>query len=79
MRSSELECIHGVGHSGNVHGCDGCCAIIAIPAMEKHEQRMLEVFDEVIDHLWHKPSAGADHAKSLIRHNMRSFGVERLS
>ena len=25
MRAGELDCIHGVGHSAGVHGCDGCC------------------------------------------------------
>lgn len=25
----ELTCTHGVGHSGDIHGCDGCCSIIA--------------------------------------------------
>lgn len=25
MRAGELECLHGVGHSAGVHGCDGCC------------------------------------------------------
>ena len=25
MRQGELECIHGVGHSAGIHGCDGCC------------------------------------------------------
>jgi uncharacterized alpha/beta hydrolase family protein len=25
MREYELDCIHGVGHSAGLHGCDGCC------------------------------------------------------
>ena len=25
MREYELECIHGIGHSAGIHGCDGCC------------------------------------------------------
>lgn len=25
MRTGELDCIHGVGHSAGIHGCDGCC------------------------------------------------------
>ena len=25
MRAGELECLHGIGHSAGVHGCDGCC------------------------------------------------------
>ena len=28
MRVGELECLHGVGHSAGVHGCDGCCTPI---------------------------------------------------
>ena len=28
---SELHCIHGVGHSGGIHGCDGCCSEIFPP------------------------------------------------
>ena len=28
MRVGELECVHGVGHSAGVHGCDGCCTPI---------------------------------------------------
>ncbi len=31
MRQGELECLHGVGHSAGVHGCDGCC----IPLVRK--------------------------------------------
>jgi hypothetical protein len=22
---NELTCVHGIGHSADVHGCDGCC------------------------------------------------------
>ena len=25
MRTGELDCTHGVGHSAGIHGCDGCC------------------------------------------------------
>jgi hypothetical protein len=25
MRDYELECVHGIGHSAGLHGCDGCC------------------------------------------------------
>ena len=32
MRPYELECVHGVGHSAGVHGCDGCCGILTWPA-----------------------------------------------
>lgn len=27
-RPHELECIHGVGHQADVHGCDGCCGLV---------------------------------------------------
>ena len=29
MREYELDCIHGVGHSAGLHGCDGCCLKLA--------------------------------------------------
>lgn len=41
MRANELECVHGVGHSGDVHGCDGCCSIIA-RAVEERIIKLLE-------------------------------------
>lgn len=22
----EVNCIHGVGHKADIHGCDGCCS-----------------------------------------------------
>lgn len=44
MRANELECIHGVGHSEDTHGCDGCCAIIARAA----EQRIISVLEELL-------------------------------
>jgi hypothetical protein len=37
---SELTCQHGVGHSGGIHGCDGCCAVIA-KAVEEHIIKLL--------------------------------------
>lgn len=40
LRSYELECIHGVGHSGGVHGCDGCCGLIAAPAEQSERDRI---------------------------------------
>lgn len=30
MRKGELDCIHGIGHSANNHGCDGCCFVLGI-------------------------------------------------
>lgn len=32
MRTGELDCIHGVGHSAGIHGCDGCCIKLLLPA-----------------------------------------------
>ena len=32
MRNGELDCIHGVGHSAGIHGCDGCCIKLLLPA-----------------------------------------------
>lgn len=29
MREYELDCIHGIGHSAGLHGCDGCCLRLA--------------------------------------------------
>ncbi len=29
MREHELDCIHGIGHSAGLHGCDGCCLSLA--------------------------------------------------
>ena len=25
MKDYELECVHAIGHSAGIHGCDGCC------------------------------------------------------
>lgn len=30
MRQGELDCIHGVGHSAGIHGCDGCCTPLVL-------------------------------------------------
>lgn len=40
MRNGELECVHGVGHSGGIHGCDGCCGIIAEQARINEQNRI---------------------------------------
>jgi hypothetical protein len=35
MRSGELDCIHGIGHSANNHGCDGCCFVLGVYERER--------------------------------------------
>ena len=47
MRSYELSCVHGIGHSGGVHGCDGCCALIAGPAEQRAIKRIVDKIREV--------------------------------
>ena len=42
MRDNELECVHGVGHSGDVHGCDGCCSIIAKAVEERIVKQLID-------------------------------------
>ena len=48
MRLYELECSHGIGHSSGVHGCDGCCGMLAKPAMDKERERIIKVVEEKI-------------------------------
>ena len=43
MRAHELECIHGIGHSGGVHGCDGCCSIIAKAVEERIIKQLVDL------------------------------------
>lgn len=45
MRRHELVCVHGVGHSGGVHGCDGCCGLIGIPAQDKERERIIKLIE----------------------------------
>lgn len=35
MRKGELDCIHGIGHSANNHGCDGCCFVLGVYERER--------------------------------------------
>ncbi len=42
MRQGELDCIHGVGHSAGIHGCDGCCIILLLEAKA-------EAWDEAVN------------------------------
>lgn len=46
MRSYELECVHGVGHSGGVHGCDGCCGLIGEPVRESERERIIKLLED---------------------------------
>ena len=55
MRANELGCVHGVGHSGDVHGCDGCCSIIADPVRNQERERFISLID---NDFWHHRIAG---------------------
>jgi hypothetical protein len=35
VRNGELDCIHGIGHSANNHGCDGCCFALGVYERER--------------------------------------------
>ena len=48
MRAYELECIHGIGHSSGVHGCDGCCALLIEPATDAEHERIVKLLEEKI-------------------------------
>jgi len=49
MRAHELDCIHGVGHSGDIHGCDGCCSIIADPVRNQERERFARIANTMLD------------------------------
>lgn len=51
MRTGELDCIHGVGHSAGVHGCDGCC----IPLVQ---QAQAEAWQKGFTHGSNSPISG---------------------
>lgn len=40
-QSGETNCVHGIGHKSDVHGCDGCCN-------KKGENKMSELTQEAI-------------------------------
>ena len=52
MRTGELECFHGQGHSAGVHGCDGCCTKLFNYLLDsikaKAWQDGIEAFDAAI-------------------------------
>lgn len=58
MRTGELECFHGQGHSAGVHGCDGCCTklfnylldSIKAEAREVERERCTEIMDKLTGH-----------------------------
>lgn len=45
MRKGELDCIHGIGHSANNHGCDGCCFVLGVYERE----RIIKLLEEEAD------------------------------
>ena len=51
MRTYELGCVHGVGHSSGIHGCDGCCGMISLPARESEKQAILDYLNERLEDL----------------------------
>ena len=47
MRSFELDCFHGIGHSSALHTCDGCCHLWLIePAVEAEQERIVNLLEE---------------------------------
>lgn len=51
MRTYELTCVHGIGHSGGIHGCDGCCALLTTPAIESFKRRTIDRINEQVSDL----------------------------
>lgn len=39
---NELQCIHGVGHKVETHGCDGCCLVFG----KATEERIIKVLED---------------------------------
>ena len=58
MRTGELDCIHGVGHSAGIHGCDGCC----IPLVQ---QARAEAWEEGA--VWQRANAVPDDRRMKVR------------
>lgn len=48
MRTGELDCIHGVGHSAGIHGCDGCCIPLVQQARAEAWEEGMMAFDFAI-------------------------------
>ena len=46
MRSYELECTHGVGHSPATHGCDGCCEALIMKGRDQELDRIIGLIHE---------------------------------
>ena len=45
MRAHELTCIHGVGHSSDIHGCDGCCGPLVGVAVDAETDRIIALIE----------------------------------
>ena len=51
MRTYELTCFHGIGHSAGIHGCDGCCNLLVGPATDRELERILKILRSFAEHL----------------------------
>lgn len=48
MRKGELYCIHGIGHSANNHGCDGCCFVLGV----YERNRIIKLLEDLDTEQW---------------------------
>jgi hypothetical protein len=47
MRPGELYCLHEIGHSSGVHGCDGCCGSIVMAAEDRSRAKIIQLLEQV--------------------------------
>lgn len=51
MRPAELTCQHGVGHSAEIHGCDGCCSVMVKTVKMTRDELRAKLEAELFD-IW---------------------------
>jgi hypothetical protein len=47
MRPGELYCLHEIGHSSGVHGCDGCCGSIVMATEDRTRTKIIQLLEQV--------------------------------
>lgn len=69
MRDYELECLHGIGHSAGIHGCDGCCLALTKGATDKEiRAQALQAAAYIIGAKGMPNDAIIDLAEKLVRY-----------
>jgi len=70
---SELQCVHGVGHSVDTHGCDGCCLVFGKVA----EERIIKLLEEMRDACLSVTSKIGDHNAFTLENAIALINVEK--